>query len=228
MHPLEQKLAYQFQQPKLLQLALTHPSMVEMPADNQRLEFLGDAVLDLIIAEALFLRFPEKQEGCLTPMKAQMVSGSNLAQLAASLDLGSYLVMSSGEEGTGGRAKEGALADAFEALCGALFLDSDLATTKQYFLPFFEESFANPSLGETNFNPKGKLQEVLQAICEGTPEYLLTEQQGPDHQPLFVVEVYWRKKYLGKGTGKSKKAAQFEAAKDALTQCLWEKNAQES
>ncbi len=217
---LQARLGYVFQNPDLLRLALTHPSVThEHPAsqeDNQRLEFLGDAVLGLILARELYEKFPGLGEGPLTKARAQMVNRDALAQQTHQFALGAHLVLSRGEELNGGRERPSALADAIEALIGAVFLDGGFEAAREFVLRCFRESFAEcadiPSLD----NPKGELQELLQAGSPAAPRYQMTAATGPDHDRDFECAVFHEGVELGRGCGKSKRAAESEAALAAL------------
>ncbi len=225
MNPLEERIGYEFRDPQLLAEALTHPSVgheTHRPHfDNQRLEFLGDAVLQLVITEQLFARYPKDSEGRLTKMRARLVSREALGVHAITLQLGRYLQMGRGEELSGGRERISTLADAFEALLGAMFLDSDLATVRAFILQEAEADFARLSDEPLHVNPKGQLQEVLQAIAPRAPIYTEISQSGPEHEKTFVVQVNWEGGQLGEGTGRSKKQAEMAAALDALQAQRW-------
>lgn len=217
---LEQRIGHSFREPGLLRTALTHPSLA-YDADakvehNQRLEFLGDAVLELVLTRALYLKFPDLSEGPLTKARAKLVNKRTLADQARQLDLGRHLSLSRGEELSGGRERPSSLADAYEALVGAIFLDGgfDVACS------FVEKSF-RPVFSELNHiphidNPKGELQELLQTGAAEPPQYQIISVTGPDHDRDFECVVYHRKKELGTGRGKSKKAAESAAALAAL------------
>jgi ribonuclease-3 len=216
----EAKLGYRFRDPALFELALTHPSITHDlgPGNphNQRLEFLGDAVLQLVLTSELFDKFPDLGEGPLTQARAEMVNRGTLALQSRALGMGSFLRMSRSEEATGGRTRASALADAFEALIGAIFLDGGFEEARQFILPRFRDVFglleALPSLD----NPKGELQELLQAESPQAPEYELLSMSGPDHDRLFECAVTHQGRTLGKGMGKTKKTAESEAARQAL------------
>jgi len=227
VHPLEQRIGYKFRQPKLLEYALTHPSVghekQRHQIDNQRLEFLGDAVLQLVITEYLYTNFPQQQEGPLTKLRARLVSREALKTHAQAVDLGPHLIMGRGEEASGGRTRTSALADAFEALVGAIYLDSDLATTREFILCEMGEALGAVRKQPIDVNPKGQLQEILQSIAMRGPTYELVSATGPEHAKTFVVEAHWQGQKLGRGTGQSKQAAEVAAAIDALERKLWKK-----
>jgi ribonuclease III len=213
-------IAYQFRDENLLRLALTHPSIAHesgvATAHNQRLEFLGDAVLGLVLTQKLYQQFPELDEGPLTKARAKLVNRQTLAQRARSLGLGAHLILSRGEEMSGGRDRESALADAYEALLGAIFLDGGFDAAREFILREFASAFGElPALSLIE-NPKGELQEFLQARSPQAPEYQTVQIAGTDHDPLFECAVYHEGAELARGRGKSKKAAESDAAMAAL------------
>jgi ribonuclease-3 len=226
MNPLEKRLKYKFRNPLLLAEALTHPSLGHETQrhhfDNQRLEFLGDAVLQLIFTEWLFDHFPKFSEGQLTKMRSGLVSREGLKIHAERLDLGQHLMMGRGEETSGGRERSSALADAYEALIGAIYLDSDYVTARRIVLTEAREDLETLDVDPPDQNPKGQLQEVLQAISPISPVYPIVSAVGPEHQKDFVAQVTWDGIKLGEGQGRSKKDAETAAARDALEKRLWE------
>jgi len=226
MNPLEQRLKYKFRNPLLLAEALTHPSLGHETQrhhfDNQRLEFLGDAVLQLIFTEWLFDHFPKFSEGQLTKMRSGLVSREGLKMHAERLELGRHLMMGRGEETSGGRERSSALADAYEALIGAIYLDSDYVTVRRIVLTEAREDLETLEVDPPDQNPKGQLQEVLQAISPISPVYPILSDEGPEHQKDFVAKVTWNGIDLGEGKGRSKKDAETAAARDALIKRLWE------
>ena len=226
MNPLEQRLQFKFRNSLYLAEALTHPSLGHETQrhhfDNQRLEFLGDAVLQLIFTEHLFQRFPTFSEGHLTKMRSRLVSREGLRVHAVSIGLGEYLMMGKGEESSGGRVRASALADAFEALIGAMYLDSDLESVRRFILREAEPDIQNLLHEPMNVNPKGRLQELLQALSPRSPVYSIVKQSGPEHQKHFDSVVRWLEIELGRGTGQSKKEAEVAAAIDALQNRRWE------
>jgi ribonuclease-3 len=217
---LEARLGHCFQNPTLLRLALTHPSVTHEQSGatphNQRLEFLGDAVLQLVITRELYLRFPDSDEGPLTKTRAHLVNARSLAERGRRLGLGDFLILSVGEEAQGGRQRASALADAFEAVIGAIYLDGDLAAAQVFVTSCFQDAFAEIDQPLAIDNPKGELQELLQATSSEPPQYQLISTTGPDHDRNFECEVVHRGTVLGRGVGKSKKAAESEAALEAL------------
>lgn len=217
---LQQRLGHHFRDEAWLRLALTHPSVAhEAGAEmqhNQRLEFLGDAVLGLVLSRALYEKFPEAEEGPLTKSRAKLVNRKALAEHARRISLGAHLVLSRGEETSGGRNRDSALADAFEALLGAIFLDGGFDAAREFILREFANDFvALAEISEIE-NPKGELQELLQAKSPNAPEYKILSATGPDHNREFECAVLHDGVELAHGRGKSKKAAESDAALAAL------------
>jgi ribonuclease-3 len=227
VHPLEERIQYQFRNPRLLSEALTHPSVAHEKQrkhfDNQRLEFLGDAVLQLVITEHLFAQYREAAEGRLTTQRSRLVSREALKVHAAQLDLGRHLLMGRGEEASGGRQRDSTLGDAFEALLGAIYLDSDLETVRRFILAAMSDDLERLEEEPLEVNPKGQLQELLQAISPRSPVYELLSQHGREHEKTFSVRVVWENQVLGEGSGRSKKQAESAAALAALKDQLWRK-----
>lgn len=225
MNPLEQRIKYKFRNSLLLAEALTHPSLGHETQrhhfDNQRLEFLGDAVLQLIFTEYLFDHYPHLSEGQLTKIRARIVSREGLKDLALRLGIGKYLMMGRGEEASGGRERASTLSDAYEALIGAMYLDSDFVTVRRIVLTDARELLEDLEVDPPDTNPKGRLQEILQAISPQSPTYPVIDQSGPEHQKRFVTKIVWDGKELGRGEGRSKKEAETAAARDALGKQLW-------
>jgi ribonuclease-3 len=216
-------LGVHFNDVSLLQQALVHRSYLnENPdcplPDNERLEFLGDAVLNLIVAENLYTDFPKLAEGDLTMIRAFLVCRQSLEGIASTLGLGHWLLLGRGEEATGGRTRQSNLADAVEALIGAIYLDQGLAVTKEFVLKQVEPFVQKIRARGISPNYKALLQEFIQKQTQVTPSYHVTEATGPDHDRQFTVEVVIEREVLGSGVGKSKKAAEVEAARIA-----WEK-----
>jgi ribonuclease-3 len=220
MEALEARIRYTFTNPRLLAEALTHPSLAYETQgphfDNQRLEFLGDAVLQLILTRRIFLLFPGLDEGSLTKLRSQLVSRTALQRYAHRIDLGAYLLMGKGEAASGGRDRPSTLADGVEALVGAIYLDSGLDEATVVVLRLCHEEISSLDLDQENLNPKGRLQEILQATGAPSPTYEMLEQRGPDHRKEFVSKVYWQGETLGIGQGSSKKLAETAAAREAL------------
>ena len=228
MSPLEERIGYKFRNSLLLAEALTHPSLSHETQryhfDNQRLEFLGDAVLQLVITEYLFRRFGSEAEGQLTKLRSRLVSREILKTHAAALDLGHYLLMGRGEEASGGRERTSTLADAFEALIGAIYLDGGLETAKKFILTQARADLEQVAEEPVDINPKGHLQELLQSISLRSPVYELISQSGPEHEKTFVVQAVWEGVVLGQGSGRSKKQAETAAAENALQLKRWDEN----
>lgn len=217
---LQSELGYEFKDLSMLELALTHPSFAQENGQpgrhNQRLEFLGDAVLQLTLTARLYEQFPDHDEGPLTKARAQMVKQQTLFERGQALDLGSLLRLSRGENRNQGRTRPSNLADAYEALLGAIFLDGGFDAANRVILQQFESDMVDVSAAPNLDNPKGELQELLQARSQTSPEYRLVEESGPDHDKIFKCAVLHHGSEIGSGTGKSKKLAESEAARSAL------------
>jgi ribonuclease-3 len=186
------------------------------------MEFLGDAVLQLIVTEELFRRFADFPEGRLTKLRSRVVSRRALARFAMAIHLGDYVLLGKGEEATGGRRRLSTLADAFEALIGAVYLDSGPDKARELVLRLFESEIGIMITSPEERNPKGELQECLQAIHPQAPVYRIISESGPDHRRVFQSEVAWRERVLATGKGKSKKEAEARAAAEALRVRVWE------
>ena len=229
---LQQKLGYQFRNVELLKLALTHPSVAHEQSvaleTNQRLEFLGDAVLQLVLTRELYERFPQFDEGPLTKARARMVNRRTLAEHGRSIDLGRQLIVSRGEEMHGGRERPSALADAYEAILGAIFLDGGFDAAQKVILKQFQEAFGAVNVIPVLENPKGELQEFLQETSLESPQYHVVSASGPDHDRVFECTVHHGGVELARGRGRSKKAAESEAAREALQRLKAEKQKVES
>ena len=227
---LQIRLGHPFRDENLLRLALTHPSVAHeanaVTAHNQRLEFLGDSVLGLVLSGALYDKFSAADEGALTKSRAKLVNAGTLAAHARALGLGAHLVLSRGEENTGGRDRASALADAFEAVLGAVFLDGGFEAAREFILREFAADFGELTEAADIENPKGELQERLQADSPHAPEYEFISATGPDHDRVFECAVRHAGAELARGTGKSKKAAESAAALAALEKLRAEKPAQ--
>ena len=220
---LQQTLGISFNDPSLLEQALVHSSYVNenpgfAPASNERLEFLGDAVLGFVVAEKLYQDFPHSTEGEMTKLRAALVRGNTLARVARTIELGDYLYLGKGEETSGGRRKPANLAGALEAIVAAVFLDQGSITTRKVILRLFNEELQRVVSQGARVDYKSQLQELIQAREQQTPAYQLVEAIGPDHDRRFSIEVRAGDTVLGKGSGKSKKAAETEAARAALEQ----------
>jgi ribonuclease-3 len=216
---LEQALDYRFHRVALLNQALTHKSYVyeqrEPAQHNERLEFLGDAVLGLVIGDYCYGRFAELAEGELSKLRASLVNEANLARIARRLQLGSYLLVGRGEELTGGRTKASLLADTFEAVLAAIYLDSSLQEVYQVVLRCFQEDLES-ILNQGHKDYKSDLQEYTQEKFGCVPTYIVVREHGPDHDKVFEVELAIRGQLRGFGAGKSKKEAEQAAARKVL------------
>ena len=220
--PLEKTIGYKFKDPGLLEHALTHRSRVHEDAsggvfDNESLEFLGDAVLGFAIADLLFRRFPDRNEGWKSKMKSMLVSTASLARLAEGLDLGQHLLLGRGEEKTGGRRKQALLADGYEALIAAIYLDGGVEQITAFVARQFEGLIGEARTPGAAFHDyKSALQERVQATGNPLPEYTVIGETGPDHHKQFHVEVRVGGNPIAEGVGRSKKEAEQEAARNAL------------
>jgi ribonuclease-3 len=217
---LAERLGYRFRSSGLLEQALTHTSYLNEAADssrgdNERLEFLGDAVLDLVISESFLSRFPEAPEGELSKLKARTVSEAALSRVARRLGLGHALVLGRGEELTGGRDKPSLLADALEAVIAAVYLDGGLDAARQVVLTTFADVSDHLTGPETS-DYKTELQEICQREFSALPVYRVLSETGPDHHKRFDVELSIRGQVYGAGSGRSKKEAEQQAARHAL------------
>ncbi|MBU4225565.1 MAG: ribonuclease III [Chloroflexi bacterium] len=217
---LARRLGLPFSNSLLLTRSLTHRSYVnehpEAVEDNERLEFLGDAVLDFVVAAWLYNHFPEMAEGELTQMRSALVRTEELAEFARQLDLGPLMRLGQGEVQAGGRERAALLCATFEALVGALYLQTDVETIQRFIHPFLEEAAGQLILQSDIHDAKSRLQEWSQAQKYGIPRYVTVQTSGPDHDKLFEVEVYINGQLYGRGSGHSKQVAARAAAKDAL------------
>lgn len=215
---LEERLGYQFDDPALLRLALTHRSVsADNPArnDNERLEFLGDAVLQLVVTDLLYRSYPHLAEGQMAKVRAAVVSRPSLAEIARNLDLGSEIELASGEERTGGRGKDSILADALEAVLGAVFLDAGFEASRQTVRGLWAERVAERAKHPGVKDYKTRLQEFL--ARDGLAPVYEVEGSGPDHDRRFTATVLIDGRPLGGGEGRSKKEAEQASAAEALT-----------
>ncbi len=212
---LEKKLGYTFKNKKLIIEALTHKSY-KQPYDNERLEFLGDAVLDLIVGEYLFKKFHNSNEGKLSKIRASLVNETGFDKLARSLKLGEHILLSNAEENNGGREKPSLLSNAFEAIIGAIYLEAGLEVANTIAVELIESNHPVISLDSLFRDFKTTLQELTQARFGITPEYKVIASRGPDHLKEFEVGVFIQDKEYARAIGKSKKIAQQEAAKEAV------------
>lgn len=215
---LNDRLGLSFSNFSLLTTALTHRSYANEhqngSMDNERLEFLGDSVLNFVVAEWAYRYFPEQPEGILTKIRAHLVQNENLAKCAQQIDLGSALRLGRGEKTTGGKNRESVLGSGFEALLGAIYLDSNFDKVKNFILPFIEPH-KDTILDEIS-EPKSNLQEKVQAFKMGPIAYHVVNTIGPDHAKMYEVEVTINSVVMGRGSGSSKANAEREAARDAL------------
>ena len=224
---LEQRIEYRFRDPGLLEHALTHRSSVHEDVsggvfDNESLEFLGDAVLGFVIADLLFREFPQHNEGQKSKLKAWLVSENSLAQIASDLGLGEFLILGRGEEKSGGRRKQALVADSFEALLAAIYLDGGIEAAREFinrrFRPLLDEARHSADEASYTSDYKSALQERLQSEERGLPEYRLIGETGPAHRKRFEVEVWVDGAPVARAEGRSKKRAEQEAARLALEQ----------
>ncbi|MGC2424577.1 MAG: ribonuclease III [Nitrospirota bacterium] len=218
---LEKRLEYNFHQPSLLIQALTHKSYANenrlgMAGHNERLEFLGDTVLDFIISDFIMKLCPDSPEGDLSKLRAVVVSEPNLFKVATRLGLGEYLFLGKGEELTGGREKPSLLANAVEAIIAAVYLDAGLDEAYHFIRNNFEKDIKAMVAGGMVYDYKTELQEACQSRFGELPKYTVVNETGPDHQKIFEVEIEAEGRPLGKGSGKSKKEAEQHAAQVAL------------
>lgn len=221
LRALEERLGYVFRRSGLLAAALTHRSYsaeADQPglAENQRLEFLGDAVLGAISAEWLVAHRPEWREGTLTKVRSRLTNAAALARVARRLGLGDFLRLGRGEEQSGGRGKLAVLADALEAVLGALWLDGGPEPARQLFACWFADEIAGAVEAGGDDNPKGELQERMHRECKESPRYEVLTERGPSHARHFRVAVFRGEEQLGVGEGASKREAEMNAARAAL------------
>ena len=218
MHELEERIHYQFKNQQLLHEALSHSSYAnegKKKRSNERLEFLGDSVLSIIVAQHLFTHYTHLPEGELTKLRASLVCEKSLHAFALQFGLNEFLLLGKGEEVTGGRERPSIIADAFEALLAAIYLDGGMKQAEKFVLHFIPEHLSiKQAKGLSDY--KTTLQEVIQQNREEKVEYVLVGESGPDHDKTFSVEVHLNSNIIGKGSGKSKKQAEQLAAKEAL------------
>ena len=220
---LQKNLGVTFKNQSLLEQALVHSSYVnENPSlsltSNERLEFLGDAILDMVIAAKLYHDFPHLSEGEMTKLRAALVRRDTLARRAKAAGLGNYLYLGKGEEASGGRNKPANLARAFEAVIAAVFLDRGSTAARDFILRSLDTDMQEVITQRTETDYKSQLQEIIQAKEQRTPTYHVVETRGPDHDKRFIVEVRLGNTVLGRGMGKSKKTAETEAARSTIEQ----------
>lgn len=219
MKALQANLNYSFKNEKLLINALTHSSYANEvrngTTSNERLEFLGDSVLSIIVAEYLFEKFNNLPEGELTKLRASLVCEKSLCTFSRKLEIGKYLRLGKGEDKGGGRERDSILADAFEAVLAAMYLDGGFKVAQSFVLPFIKDELSHVD-DEVFKDYKTALQEIIQRNPEESVTYILTGESGPDHNKVFEVEVKLNSNTIGKGKGKNKKQAEQAAAKEAL------------
>jgi ribonuclease III len=216
-HQIEERIGYRFRTPELLDTALTHRSLTVASTgrNNEKLEFLGDAVLDLAVSDLLMQQFPRSQEGDLSKLRASLVNARVLANKARALGLGQALKLGKGEEKSGGRDKESILAAGFEALIGAIYLDRGFVAARRVLARQFASDLKSRAATGVE-DCKTRLQEITQRTFKATPTYTLVRETGPDHAKNFVSQISIGGRTLGRGEGKSKKSAEQAAAMEAL------------
>jgi ribonuclease-3 len=215
----QKRISHAFRDPALLERSLTHKSYANenrVPSHNERMEFLGDSVLNLIVSEYLMKTCPDSTEGDLSRLRAAIVSEPALARVARTIGLGEYILLGRGEEQTGGRDKDSLLANSLEALTASIYLDSGREAADAFVMRFFEEIIRHTCAFGGSFDYKTQLQELCQGRTRQLPEYRIVSESGPDHQKQFTVEVRIKGELCGRGTGRSKKEAEQRAAKEAL------------
>ena len=214
------RVGLEFSDPLVLTRALTHRSYLnehpEALEDNERLEFLGDAVLDFLVGSWLYNRYPELPEGNLTRLRSALVRTEQLARFAESVNLGSAILLGKGEEEAGGRFRPSLLCACFEALIGAIYIDSSLDHVQEFIWPMLEPAASEILIEERDKDPKSRLQEWAQSEGRGTPTYRTIDSYGPDHAKVFEVQVYINGENMGRGVGHSKQSAAKSAAQSAL------------
>jgi len=218
---LQKTIGYEFKRHELLTESLTHPSLAHEKGEganhhNQRLEFLGDAVLQLVLTAHIFRLHPDQPEGKLTQLRAHLANRHTLFRRAQAVDLGKHLLLGKGEEASGGRDRLSNLADAYEALLGAIYLDGGMRAARKFILQQFKTEFSQIRQTTPRQNPKGHLQELLQSKAPANPQYHVIRESGPDHNKYFEVVVEWDGQEIGRGHGTSKKQAEAAAAESAL------------
>lgn len=215
---LEERIGYRFQDIRLLRQAITHSSYtneqkIYKKKDYERLEFLGDAVLELVSSEFLFQEYESKSEGELTKMRASMVCEPSLAFCARDIELGEFMLLGKGEESTGGRKRDSITSDAMEAVIGAIYLDGGMENAKKFIYRFILSDLENKQLF---YDSKTNLQELIQGKLKKEFHYNLLDESGPEHDKTFRMEIVMEEQVIGRGTGRTKKAAEQQAAYEAL------------
>lgn len=223
---LQKKIRIKFKNPELLSQAFVHKSYLnehkgEVRADNERLEFLGDAVLELVTTEFLFSKFKESEEGQLTSFRSALVKGKHLAEVSKKLELGNYLLLSRGEEKSGGSEKSYLLANTLEALIGAIYLDKGFKSAHKFISRHILAGLGEILKKGLHVDAKSHLQEMAQEKKGLTPSYKVLKEEGPDHNKVFEVGAYLGEELIGKGHGSSKQKAEQSAAQNALKTGKW-------
>ena len=216
---LQHRIAYTFRDPGLLERAVTHRSYANehrLSEHNERMEFLGDSVLGLVVSELLMNALPGASEGELSRLRASVVSEPSLAAIARRIGLGEFLCLGKGEEQTGGRDKDSLLADSLEALVAAIYLDGSVVPVQAFISSFFGDAMDRARAGGGTADHKTALQELCQERLKTLPDYRVVSEAGPDHLKEFTVELTVRGEVLGRGIGRNKKEAEQRAAKEAL------------
>jgi len=218
---LEHRIEYNFKDKEVVSTAITHSSYANERTNkkieyNERIEFLGDSVLSLVISEYLYKTYPNLPEGELTVTRAKIVCENSLSKCAVDIGLGNYLMLGKGEELSGGRNKASVLSDAFESVIGAIYIDGGLDTARSFILKYMESVIKSCVEGKLFYDFKTQLQEIIQQTGEQHISYYVIEESGPDHNKAFVTEVRINDVISGQGKGRSKKESEQSAAKDAL------------
>lgn len=219
---LQKNLNYYFDDIELLETALTHSSYanenrLHVSKSNERLEFLGDTIINIVVSQYLYKKYPFYPEGELTKIRAKVVCEPSLAFIGKQIEIGKYLFLGKGEEATGGRERDSIIADASEAITGAIFLDSNFDTVNNFLLMNFEADIVDAvAKGDLFIDYKTELQEKLQKVARAKVEYAVIKEEGPDHNKLFYMDVMINKETIGSGVGRNKKEAEQMAAKEAL------------
>ncbi|MBP5204504.1 ribonuclease III [bacterium] len=218
---LEKRIGVKFTNRDLLKTALTHRSYINENREqnienNERLEFLGDAVLELIISDHIYKKYPEKHEGELTSIRSALVRTESIAEESKKMGIGQYLLLSKGEEESGGKDKEYIIADLYEAVLGAIYLDKDYETAKEYVTRTILKKVDKVVEEELFIDPKTKIQELSQAKYKVTPTYTILKEEGPDHDKHFTIGLFLENKEIAQGVGTSKQKAEEDAARKAI------------
>lgn len=224
LEDLEKSLNYSFSNKDLLKTALTHSSYanenkMKVIENNERMEFLGDSIISLIVSQYLYKKYPNYPEGDLTKIRAMVVCESSLSYAARKINLGDYILLGKGEDITGGRDRDSILADTIESIAGAIYIDSDFKSINNILLKKFEDNIVYAAAkGNLFMDYKTELQELLQKEKNSEIEYRVYKEKGPDHNKVFFIKVLFNGNKIGKGNGKNKKEAEQMAAKDALAE----------